>query len=85
MWILLLVEHSESPISYYNTMQTISTDALLLRQWKKNDRETVMNDAMYASSIPSYLSLSSPMSAYVSNGWSIIVQAGAKGVWEQNV
>ena len=39
MQIFLLVKYSEGPHLYYNTMKAISTNASLLRHWKKNNKE----------------------------------------------
>ena len=65
MRILLLVDYSKGPpflLQYYANYKyrCPATETI-----KKNNREIVMNDAIYTSSIPSCLSLSSPMSAYV--------------------
>ena len=72
MRIFLLVKYSKGPLFYYNTMNAISTNALLLRQWKKNNKKRIINDTIYASSIFSYSALNFPVGAYyVINGQSV--------------
>ena len=61
MWIFLLVNYSEVPHFYYDTMEAISTNAPLLRQWKKNNKKRIINDIICASSIsPAWSSMDNP-------------------------
>ena len=65
MWIFLLVEYSKgSHFYYYDTMEAISTNALLLRQWKKNNEKRLIKDTIYASSIFSCSALNFPAGTY---------------------
>ena len=80
-WILLLVKYSEGPPVVLQYYETISTNAPLLRQGKKNNKKRIINDTIYASSIFSYSALNSPVGAYASI-MSSIKKMGTQYKWK---